>query len=124
MGNLLIGLWLYTSVIYQGQEMQIPNPQLQLQMIFVNSTQMKLHYSYTDESGFCESVSEYKYDETQKILHLNLIETHPENAEFCQKDPDMTPGNKTMTPVYFKNGKLHFELALDDDKLTLVLERQ
>jgi len=124
LGSALIGLWLYVSVIYQGKEMPLPNPTLQLQMIFVNSTQMKLRYSYLGESGFCESAANYVYDSLKKNLHLEVVEVHPDNAEFCQQDPDMRLGRKSETPVILKEGRLHFRLGLGEEELTMILIRQ
>ncbi len=104
--------------------MPLPNPALQLQMIFLDSTQMKLRYSYLDESGFCESTSNYVYNSLKKNLHLEVVEVHPENAEFCQKDPDMQLGRKSKTPVALKEDRLHFQLGLGEEELTMILIRQ
>lgn len=120
----LIGLWLYTSVIYRGNEMPLPNPNLQLQMVFLNGEQMKLRYSYTDSSGFCESTSEYKVDDVNHKLQVQVKSVDPENADFCHGDPDMQVGHKSETPILLKDQRLHLQLNLGEEDIIMILERQ
>ena len=124
MAGSLIGLWLYTSVFYRGNEMPLPNPNLQLQIVFLSSEEMKLRYSYSDSSGFCESTSEYKWDDANHKLHVQVKSVDSENADFCHGDPDMQVGHESETPIFFKDRRLHLQLNLGEEDIIMILERQ
>ena len=121
--NFLLGIWLFTGIVYRGEELPRPNPNLQMQIMFLNDRQFKIQYSYTGESGFCESASDYSYYQEGNLLHSKVVWLNPENSSTCDQDPDMRIGNQAVSEIYFKDDKLHLKLRLGDEDIVLLWEK-
>ncbi len=122
--SLLLGIWFFSGVVYRGAELPRPNPDLQLQMMFLNQDQMKVHYSRLGESGFCESLSDYSYDSEKRSLHTKVVSLNPDNDQSCTRDPDMRVGSEASTEAYVEANKLYLKLRLGEEDLTMIWERQ
>lgn len=120
--NLLLGIWFFTGVIYRGENLPRPNPDLQMQLIFLNEEQLKIHYSYVGERGFCESLSNYEYDNERKLLHSKVIWLNPENSQICSQDPDMQLDSESTSEVSVIADKLYLKLNLGEEDIVLIWE--
>lgn len=121
MMNVLTGIWLFSSIIYQGQELPRPNPHLIMTLNFSEARHNTLRYERINESGFCERKAEFQY--TSGLLHQKVVWTHPDNSDSCQQDQDMVLGNASITPVEFSEGNLKMTLALGDETLVYIWTR-
>lgn len=119
--NALLGLWLFTSIIYNGQTQPRPNPNLIMTLNFVSESQNILKYSRENEPGFCERTAEYVWNDG--LLIQKVIAVHPENASFCLQDPDMVLGTESATPLEQTSDALLMTLGLGDETLTYIWTR-
>ncbi|KYG65711.1 hypothetical protein AZI86_01140 [Bdellovibrio bacteriovorus] len=115
--NSLIGLWLFTSIIYHDTPAPRPNPDLMMTFKFSESESV-LHYYRKNQPGFCERTATYTYD--GQTLHQTITAVHEGNADFCDKDPDMQMGAVSETPVVLKDGKIHMQLKLGEEDITYI----
>ncbi|MGZ3775761.1 MAG: hypothetical protein ACXVCY_14435 [Pseudobdellovibrionaceae bacterium] len=118
MNNLLVGLWLFTNILYKGQVSPRPNPNLQMTLNFETSGTNTLNYYRTGEDGFCRRQASYEYDGINLVQHITSLDEN--NAYFCQGDPDMTLGKTSTNKAYLKEGKLYLELEMGDEVLTYI----
>lgn len=114
----LSGLFLFSYLIFRGAEFPKPNPDLNMWFHFESSGINTLHYTRVNEKGFCERKAQYNYD--GKNLKQKIIWIHPENASWCDSDPDMQLNRESVSQMTVKENKLFLDLALADEVLTLV----
>lgn len=109
--NTLIGLWLFTSLIYQGSSQPLPNPDLVITLDFYSATENRLKYYRKNEQGFCERTARFSFD--GEYLVQEITQVNPLNADFCQTDPDMQLGrvSKNKLEVLGKNLWMHLDLG-------------
>lgn len=127
--NPFIGIWMFISIIFQGVEQPRPNPDLKLEFVFLNQSELRTHYSRLNESGFCESLSMYSIESSnmqfsQGKLHTLVKWINPENSSACSQDPDMHEGRVGISDFMFIDGHLHLKLPLGDNQITMVWDRQ
>ncbi len=122
--SLLLGIWIFSGVVYRGEELPRPNPDLQLRMMFLNETQMKVHYSHLGENGFCESLSDYSYDAEKRTLHTKVVSLNADNDQKCTQDPDMRIGSEADSEAYVESDKFYLKLRLGEEDLTMIWEHQ
>lgn len=122
--SLLLGIWLFTGIVYRGEQQPRPNPNLQLQMMFLNEKQVKVHYSYLGESGFCESISDYDYNAEKSLLHTKVTWLNPENSSMCTQDPDMRMNAESYSEAKVDTDKFYLKLQLGDEDVVLIWDRQ
>lgn len=118
MSSLLTGLWFFSSLIYNGQELPRPNPNLVMTLEFNDPTHNTLRYQRKDETGFCERVASYSYKGT--ALEQTVISVNPQNADACSQDLDMQIGQVSTTRVEIKEKKLFMYLNLSGESLIYV----
>lgn len=118
MNNLLVGLWLFTHVLYRGEISPRPNPALQMTLNFESSGINTLKYYRSGESGTCLRQAAYEYTGTNLIQHITSVD--PDNAWFCDSDPDMQLGKTSNNVVYLKDEKLFLELEMGDEVITYI----
>lgn len=120
--NALLGLWLFTSLIYQGQPMPPPNPDLRIYYQFEDTGINTLHYYREGEQGFCERRAVFEY--ANQNLMQQVVWVHPENAPWCGQDLDMQLGYQSWSPAILQDGKLHLSVQMGDENLIYVWEKQ
>lgn len=122
MGSSLFGVWIFVSLIYHGQTMPMPNPNLKIQYEFSETGINTLHYFREGESGFCERRAVYQFSGTQ--LLQEVVWTHPENAMGCDTDSDMRLGTKSRSRAWIQDSKFHLEVLMGEESLIYVWEKQ
>lgn len=120
--NSLLGLWLFTSILYHGEVQPRPNPHLIMTLNFISDTQNVLKYSRENEDGFCERIAEYSFDGRQ--LRQKVIATHPANAFYCSQDLDMIVGTQSLNQLEVVSENLLLHLDLGEEKLTYIWTRK
>lgn len=121
MNHLLIGLWLFTNIIYRGEVLPRPNPDLIMTLDFQNNGTDTLKYFRNNDSGTCIRNAIYKFDGLELIQNITAVD--PNNAYFCDQDPDMQLGRTSINTAYIKDGKLHLELEMGDEVITYIWNR-
>lgn len=121
LSQTLIGLWLFTGLIYQGQQMPLPNPQLKIYYEFQDTGTNSLRYFRDGEEGFCERRAAYEYsgeDLVQQVVWVN-----PQNALWCNQDTDMQLGNKSWSKAWIDNGHFHLTVPVGEENIIYVWSR-
>ncbi|WP_413558926.1 hypothetical protein [Bdellovibrio sp. HCB209] len=118
----IVGLWLFTSLLYQGHEIPRPNPALQIQYEFSEDGTNSLRYHRDDEEGFCERRALYQFAE--ETLLQEVMWVNPQNASWCGQDSDMQLGRKTLSHVWFKDGRLYLDIGMGDEIISYIWNRQ
>lgn len=121
MGTLM-GIWFYASLIYQGTPMNKPNPDLIMQISFLNSTTNEIFYYRKNEPGFCKRTANYSIQDG--ILHQEVTALDENNADYCSQDTDMQLGNISNTPYEIQDDKLLLTLPLGEENIIFVWEKQ
>lgn len=121
MNELLIGLWIFSGLIFQGRDYPPPNPHFHLEYVFEKTGQNRLKYWRDNEDGFCEREAFYEWD--GRLLTQKVTAVNPENSRLCASDPDMIPGTESRTRLEIKDGKLHLFLSLGEDTIVYVWEK-
>lgn len=121
MVNALWGLWFFTSLIYQGNSLPPPNPDLQISYHFEDSGINTLRYFRIGEQGFCERRAIYEF--SRDTLRQQVVWLHPDNASWCGQDVDMQLGYESWSPAWLKNGKFHLAVMMGEENLIYVWER-
>ena len=112
--NSLIGVWMYASLIYNGNPLQRPDERLKMYLIFENNSINEILYSREDENGFCRRKAEY--EAVNNVLLQKVIEVDPENASHCSQD--------SRTNFEVKEDKLYLHLPLGEETITYVWEKK
>ena len=118
MFNQLIGLWMYSGLIFQGAPMPKPSPELVIYFQFENQYENTLYYFRQGERGFCERKASYSVEGNQ--LKQTITTVNPQNADVCSQDPDMQKDRSSSTEFEIKDGQLYLHLQLGEDKLIYV----
>lgn len=120
--NSIIGLWIFTSMLYNDVEMPAPNPDLVMSFEFNEDGTDTLKYYRKNEQGFCERRAFYSFD--QETLYQKVYWTHPQNAYWCDNDIDMHVGTEGQNKARIsKEGHLLLDLNLGDESVTLVWKK-
>lgn len=118
MNNLLVGLWMFTHILYHGEVSPRPNPDLKMTLNFENSGMDTLKYSRDGDRGSCIRQASYKYDGIHLTQTVTAVD--PNNAFFCGDDPDMQLGKTLRNTAYLKDGKLYLDLEMGEDVITYI----
>lgn len=114
----LIGLWMYTGLIFHGQPAVKPSPELVIYYQFTNQTENTLFYFRQGDRGFCERKA--LYSATDRTISQKITEVNQSNSEVCSQDPDMQMGRLATTHFEIINDQLYLYLNLGDDELVYV----
>ena len=120
--NLLIGIWFYTSVIYQGQLLPRPSQDLKMYFSFISEDQNEIFYSRTGETGHCRRTA--KYWLARGKIYQTVVRVDPENAAICSEDPDMQLGQESVSPYEIIDDRLHLHLPLGDEDIIFVWKKK
>jgi hypothetical protein len=116
----LSGEWKYEELIYRGERIPRPDPNLSLTWTFYSNGTERLIW-HRGGKDFCERFSLYSY--TSGILHENTFAINPNNAAECQKDPDMQLNRQTQTPLDITDTELLLHVPLGDEEIIYVLKK-
>lgn len=119
--NHLIGIWLYTSLIYQGAPVPRPDENLQMYFIFTGENENQLFYYRKDREGECRRTASYYYD--QNKIYQKITSVDPSNAAECESDPDMQLGRESISELEVNESCMYLTLPLGDETLTYVWQR-
>ncbi len=120
--QLLIGRWKFTRYNYQGRELPLPNPNLNLFYEFYNTGTSRLWWTRSNEEGFCERIGSYSFDGS--LLSDQVLWVNSKNNIDCGKDPDMLTGRKVSTKAIVLNNELRTELTLKGEPFIYIWEKQ
>ena len=115
----IIGTWKFTSYRYQGQELPIPNPDLDLRFTFDDNGYSNLKWFRYNEPGHCQRVAEFNL-KMDYVLYQKTIWVDSENEFSCSSDPDMRLGTESFTNYDFDNGQLLLKLDLAGESFVYV----
>lgn len=122
----IVASWLLDHLIYEEQDMQLPNPDLRLTFNFFENGTLRIHWNRGNVTEFCESFSNWKIENaTEKhMLTQNTFALNPKNSADCSRDPDMKLGPKPATEIRLENDQLFIVLMLADQNLIYVFNKQ
>lgn len=116
--NQLIGLWMYSGLIFQGAPIPKPSPELVIYFNFINQYENSIMYFRQGERGSCERHATYSVKGNQ--LKQTIIAVNEANADICSQDPDMQKDRSSITEYEIKDGQLYLHLQLGEDQLIYV----
>ena len=116
----ILGHWKFTEMIYRGERVPLPNPDLNLNWTFFKNGTERLYWDRGGTSGFCERFSYYNV--AANVLVLETYFLNPRNASDCSKDPDMQMGKKSKIKIEALKNELHFYFQLGEEELIYVLK--
>lgn len=112
--------WKLSSMIYRGENIGLPNPELNLSFTFYQNGEGKLRWDRGNPMEFCERWASWEVQDG--LLIEEVIKVHPDNAAECAKDPDMQLGRKTKTPIQFGPNEIQLFFPLGEEELIYVLK--
>jgi hypothetical protein len=121
MNSLLLGSWLFVSMIYNGVVMAPPNPNLVITYEFRDDGTNLLHYHRKGEKGSCDRMALYEFSGQEIFQQVTWVAPH--NADSCSQDPDMRLGTASKTHAELKNGKFYLNLRMGDDEVIYVWDK-
>jgi hypothetical protein len=119
--NSLIGIWLYSSLIYQGHPTPRPDDSLKMYYSFENNNTNEIFYYRSNEEGFCKRKATYEV-KNDEILQT-VVSVDENNANFCAQDRDMQIGQVSTVKYSIVDNQLLLELPLGEETLTYVWDR-
>lgn len=119
--NSLIGIWLLTGMIYQGNVINPPNPHLKLYYIFQSSSVNEVYYYRDNESGYCKRSAEYSVNNNS--IQQKVIAVDPANNSDCSLDTDMQIGNQSKVQYEVTENKLYLHLPLGEESLVYIFTK-
>lgn len=114
----IVGIWLFTSIVYQGQEIPPPNPALKIYYEFSDTGTNTLRYYREGEHGFCERRAMYEF--SGKFLTQEVVWVHPGNASWCNQDVDMRLGTRTSSEAWISEDRLFLEMSMGEEKIIFI----
>ncbi len=116
----LSGEWKFIEMIYKGQRMARPNPELNLRWTFFANGTERLYWDRENIPGFCERFSTFKVE--NNYLKEDVFAINPNNNSDCSKDPDMQLGPKGATFIEKVADEIWLHLQMGDEDLIYVLK--
>lgn len=116
----LKGQWRFSEMIYRGQTLPLPNPDLNLSWTFFENGTERLYWNRKGEVSFCERFAHYELRD-DKILET-VFAVNPKNGIECANDPDMQMGRQTSNTIEIKGDRIHFHMQMGDEELIYVLK--
>lgn len=121
MFSQLIGMWFYSGLIYNGQPIPKPNPDLIIYYEFKSAGDNNLLYFRQGQSGQCQRQAEYRVEDNQIVQTITKVDES--NSADCSADTDMQVGNKSIVPFRVQNDQLFLTVSLGEDELIYVWDR-
>lgn len=120
--NVLLGIWSFVGLFYQGETLPPPNPALKIQYNFTASGVNTLRYFREGEEGFCERKARYEISEG--VLFQEVTELNPDNAVWCSQDSDMRLGTKSWASAFIRDKNLYLAVMMGEEELFYIWARQ
>lgn len=117
----IIGIWLFTAVLYQGHLMDPPNPDLHLYYTFMSETRNEVYYYRNDEKGYCKRWADY--NATTDHIEQTVVELDPTNNDSCSGDSDMIMNAHSIVKYEITNGQLYLHLPLGEEEVVYIFSR-
>lgn len=117
----LLGIWIYTSLIYAGIPYPRPDTNLQMYFTFSSESENQLFYFRTNEPGFCRRTAQYSFANNK--LYQKVVAVDSANAAVCDNDPDMKLNTESVSDLQVTENCLYLVLPLGDETLTYVWQR-
>ena len=121
MTQSIVALWLFSSLIYNGQQIPPPNPMLKIYFQFESNGENTLHYFREGERGYCRRKAHYEFFNKQLKQKINWVD--PQNASWCAQDPDMQMGRETTTSAWIEGSSLYLKFPMGEQDLIYVWEK-
>jgi hypothetical protein len=118
---MIIGSWIFVSLLYNGQILPPPNPNLVIEYTFQEDGINRLHYERKDEKGSCDRLALYEFNGEQ--LNQQVTWSAPHNAYFCDQDPDMKVGSVSSTKAWLKNEELYIAVQMGAEEVYFIWKR-
>lgn len=118
----LLGRWLYTGFVYEGQMYPPLDPDLNLYFDFYVDGVSTLHWTWKNSASFCSRQALYVRGEN--FIEQWVVWVNPQNSARCQSDPDMKINSRSQTKYFIKEDQLYLELSLDNKPLYYMLTKQ
>lgn len=121
MNTVLLGIWFFTNIIYQGQTLPRPNPDLIMTINF-SETENTIRYHRNNETGFCERKATYEFKDGN--LNQTVTWVNPENMPACAEDTDMQMGQVTTSKLEASPEQLLLHMSMGGESLVYIWKRQ
>lgn len=118
LSQAILGMWLFTSLIYQGQSMPLPNPDLKIYYEFFADGTNTLYYHRKGEEGFCERRATFEFNNEQ--IAQEVVWVNPDNAIWCGQDTDMQLGYRSWNKARLVNQELHLSLPMGEEEIIYI----
>ncbi len=119
----LIGAWHFKEVIWRGNRIPHPKPDLRIEYEFYVDGSSRLRWNFEGEPGFCERFGQYRFDGRELVD--KIVSVNSANRADCSRDPDMQPGRTASTPASVEPGnEFWLTINLADDDLKYVFSRR
>lgn len=118
----LLGRWLYTGFVYEGQQYPPLDPDLSLYFDFSADGVSTLHWTWKNTASFCSRQALYVRGEN--LIEQWVVWVNPQNSVRCQGDLDMKIDSRSQTKYFLKEDQLYLELSLDSKPLYYMLTKQ
>lgn len=112
--NSIHNKWIFTHILYRGQLMPAPNPDLVMTFNFQDLDVNELMYFRKNEPGFCRRLAQYQIFNSNTLFQ-KVIYTDPLNSSNCSTDVDMLFGYESYSSINFINNQLYIEFPLGDE---------
>ncbi|MFZ3231451.1 MAG: hypothetical protein WA160_14685 [Pseudobdellovibrio sp.] len=120
--NSIIGVWVFVAIIYRGELLPKPNPNLNIIFEFSQDQTNKIYYKRNDEAGFCERKATYNYQNNTLVQKNTWV--NPDNQPSCAQDADMQLGYESSVKAVVNEEQLYLDLLLGDEVLTYVWQKK
>lgn len=120
--NSIIGVWVFVAVIYHGELMPKPNPNLNIIFEFKEDQTNNLFYNRNDENGFCERNATYSFKDNSLVQKNYWV--NPKNQMSCAQDADMQLDYESITKAVVNEQQLYLDLQLGDEVLTYIWQKK
>lgn len=117
----IFGVWKYSELIYRGQILPLPNPDLNLTWTFFDNGTERLHWTEKGETSFCERFAHYELRD-DKIFET-VFAINPRNGPECAKDPDMQVGRETSNKIEIQERQILFHMQMGDEEVVYILKK-
>lgn len=117
----LLGIWIFTAVIYQGHLMDPPNPNLHLYYTFMSETRNEIYYYRDDEKGSCKRWADYSAGE--QSIEQTVVEVDPLNMDSCSNDSDMLMNSHSVVKYEITNDQLYLHLPLGEEEIVYIFSK-
>jgi hypothetical protein len=118
----LIGGWILSFLIYQGQQVPPFRPNIEVYYLFQNENENQLFYYDKADGSHCHRSATYQ--QKNHIITQKVIQVDAENHDFCSNDTDMLMNNLSEVQYDIIDNQLHLFLQLGDEPIQYIFDRK